>query len=224
MAMGIFVSQRFRHRREAGELLARRLNRYAGDPNTIVLALPRGGVPAGLAVAEHLRLPLEVFQVRKLGVPGREELAMGAVGSGGGCYLNYDVIDTLHIDRAEIDAAIASGRAELERRERLYHGDRASLTLINKRIILVDDGIATGSTMFAAIDTLRSQHVKEIVVGIPVGPLETCEQLRAEADEVVCLRTPEPFYAVGTWYQDFQQVGDAEVKSILDQAAARTLP
>lgn len=223
------MAQRFQNRSEAAELLTERLAAYADAPDTIVLALPRGGVPIGHAVATALNVPLDVFNVRKLGVPGREELAMGAVGSAEACYLNRDVIDALKIDRRDIEAIIARERKEIAQRERLYRDARPPPEVAQKRIILVDDGVATGSTMFAAIEALRAAGVREIVAAIPVGPVETCGQLLAIADSVICLQTPDPFYAVGAWYADFAQVGDDEVRALLNDrilphAAAKKTP
>lgn len=206
---------RFQSRGEAAELLAERLELYADASDTIVLALPRGGVPIGYSVAVALRLPLDVFNVRKLGVPGREELAMGAVGSGGACYLNHDVIDALKIGSGDIESVIAKEREEIEQRESLYRAGRPPADVLGKRIILVDDGVATGSTMYAAIEALRANGAREIVVAIPVGPAETCSQLATLADQVICLKTPEPFYAVGAWYADFAQVSDDQVRALL---------
>jgi putative phosphoribosyl transferase len=215
---------RFRSRRFAGVLLAEELNRYAAADGVIVLALPRGGVPVGYEIARTLHLPLDVFQVRKLGVPGHEELAMGAIGSGGGRYLNREVIDSLHISQAEIESVARRESAELERRERLYRDSRPRKDVVGKTVILADDGVATGSSMFAAIETLRSERVARIVVAIPVGPVETCERLRELADELVCLQMPEPFYAVGTWYERFNQVEDDEVRALLRDAEERLMP
>jgi putative phosphoribosyl transferase len=214
------MAQRFQSRSEAAELLAERLDAYANAPDTIVLALPRGGVPIGYVVATALKLPLDAFNVRKLGVPGHEELAMGAIGSGSACYLNRDVIDALKIGANDIEAVIAKERKEIEHRERLYRGGRPAPNVAGKRVILVDDGIATGSTMFAAIEALRAGGAREIVAAIPVGPVETCGQLENQADRVICLRTPDPFYAVGAWYANFAQVGDDEVRTLLDRRSA----
>lgn len=216
------VLYRFTSRRFAGLLLAERLSRYQASQDAIVLALPRGGVPVGYEIARAIHLPLDVFQVRKLGVPGHEELAMGAIGSGGGCYLNREVIDALHISQGEIESVAKRETAELERRERLYRDDRPRRPLGGKVAIVVDDGVATGSSMFAAIETLRSECVARIVVAIPVGPVETCERIASLTEELICLRTPEPFYAVGTWYERFEQVSDNEVRALLEDAQRRT--
>jgi putative phosphoribosyl transferase len=212
---------RFKSRRFAGLLLAERLLRYQASQEAIVLALPRGGVPIGYEIARVLHLPLDVFQVRKLGVPGHEELAMGAIGSGGGRYLNREVIDSLHISQGEIESVTRRETAELERRERLYRDNRPRRALAGRLAIVVDDGVATGSSMFAAIETLRSERVARIVVAIPVGPIETCESIARTADELTCLQTPEPFYAVGTWYERFEQVSDDEVRDLLADAQSR---
>lgn len=183
-----------------------------------MLALPRGGVPVGYEVARSLGLPLDVFQVRKLGVPGREELAMGAVGSSG-VYLNREVIEALQIGEAELDGVVQRERALLERRERTYREVRPQAAVFGTTCILVDDGVATGSSMFAAIEALRAQQPECIVAAVPVGPAETCGRLAIAADDVVCLQTPETFYAVGTWYEEFEQVGDDEVRALLANAA-----
>ncbi len=222
--MNASLLYRFKSRRFAGLLLAERLLRLEEEPNAIVLALPRGGVPVGYEIARALHLALDVFQVRKLGVPGHEELAMGAIGSGGGRYLNREVIDALHISQDEIESVTKREKAELERRERLYRNNRPRRALGGKIAIVVDDGVATGSSMFAAIETLRSERVERIVVAVPVGPIETCERIAAMADELICLRMPEPFYAVGTWYERFEQVDDDEVNALLADAEKRSVP
>jgi len=214
--------RRFKTRREAGRELVRSLSKYTGDPSAVVLALPRGGVPVAYEVAMALRLPMDVFEVRKLGVPGHEELAMGAIGSGGGWYLNREIIGALDVDRAQIAAVVERERAELKRRERLYRDSRPRQEIDGKTVILVDDGVATGASMFAAIGALRSSHVARIVVAVPVGAVETCETLRGEVDELVCLRMPEQFYAVGTWYERFDQVSDDQVRALLNDAYGRT--
>lgn len=208
----------YRDRTEAGLVLTERLSAYANNPDTIVLALPRGGVPVGYEVARALHAPLDVFLVRKLGVPGHEELAMGAVATGGLRVLNDQVVHGLRIPSSVIDAVAAEEVEEVRRRERLYRGDRPPPDVRGKTVILVDDGLATGSTMLAAVKTLRQQQPARIVVAVPIAAPDTCELLRAEADEVVCAATPEPFYAVGLWYQDFSQTTDEEVRELLAQA------
>ncbi|HZT78660.1 MAG TPA: phosphoribosyltransferase [Gemmataceae bacterium] len=208
----------FRDRREAGRVLAEMLTRYANRPDVIVLALPRGGVPVGFEVARALHAPLDVFLVRKLGLPGQEELAMGAIATGGVRVLNEEVVRALALPPEVIDAVAGREREELERRERAYRDDRPPPDVRDRIVILVDDGLATGSTMRAAVAALRQQGPQRIVVAVPVGAMETCHEMR-EADETVCARTPEPFYAVGAWYQDFSQTTDEEVRDLLEQAA-----
>ncbi len=180
-----------------------------------MLALPRGGVPVAFEVARELRLPLDVFLVRKLGAPGQEELAMGAIATGGVSVLNREVVRSLGISEAEIAAAVAKETRELERREREYRGDSAPLAAAGRTLILIDDGLATGSTMRAAIAALRRQGAAKIVVAVPVAPPETCAQLAREVDEIVCLETPAAFESVGDWYEDFRQTSDAEVRQLL---------
>jgi len=196
-------------------LLAARFTELADRDNAIVLALPRGGVPVGYQVARSLRVPLDVFVVRKLGVPGHEELAMGAIASGGVRLLNDEVVDALGIPGPLIDQVARREQAELERREQLYRGNRPLVSLTNKTVILVDDGLATGSTMRAAVAAIRRQQPKEIIVAVPVGAPSTCDEMREVAEDVVCLRTPEPFVAVGLWYRDFGETSDAEVRELL---------
>jgi putative phosphoribosyl transferase len=208
----------FRNRKQAGSLLAEQLAAYANRPEVIVLALPRGGVPVALEVAKALHAPLDVVIVRKLGVPGQEELAMGAIATGGMQLLNNLVVRSLGISQKEIESAAAKERPELERRERLYRGDRPAPAIGGRTIILVDDGIATGTTMKVAIAALKQQQPSKIVVAIPVAPRSTCEEMRGEVDEVVCLLSPEDFMAIGAWYADFTQVPDQEVCDLLEQA------
>jgi predicted phosphoribosyltransferase len=208
----------FRDRTEAGRMLADRLKKYAGKPDVIVLALPRGGVPVAYEVARALHAPLDVFVVRKLGIPGHEELAMGAVATGGVRVLNDQAVRGLGIPEYVIDAVANWERQELQRRERLYRGDRPPPDVRGKTVILVDDGLATGSTMLAAVQALRQQGPARIVVAVPVASPDTCELLKAYVDEVVCAATPEPFYAVGLWYQDFSQTTDEEVRELLAQS------
>jgi predicted phosphoribosyltransferase len=208
----------FRDRAEAGRRLAVKLNKYAGRPDVLVLALPRGGVPIAYEVAEALGAPLDVFLVRKLGVPGREELAMGALASGGVRVLNEDVIDAVGIPEQVIDEVASREQKELERRERLYRDDRPPPEVEGRTVILVDDGLATGSSMRAAVAALRKLKPARIVVAVPVGAHQTCSELAREADEVVCAVTPDPFYAVGLWYEDFAQTSDEEVRDLLASA------
>ena len=208
-------SQPFRDRAEAGDLLASRLSGLADRDDVIVLALPRGGVPVGYEVANALRVAFDVFVVRKLGVPGHEELAMGAIASGGVRLVNHDVVDALGIPPAVIDQAARREQVELERRERLYRGSRPLIPLANKTVVLVDDGLATGSTMRAAVTAVGQQQPARIIVAVPVGASSTCEELASEADEVICLRSPDPFVAVGLWYRDFTPTSDHEVRTLL---------
>jgi putative phosphoribosyl transferase len=205
----------FRDRHEGGRLLAAKLAHYAGRPDVVVLALPRGGVPVGYEVAQALGAPLDVFVVRKLGLPGEEELAMGAVASPGVRVLNEQMVRALGIADGVIDAVMTRERAELARRERAYRGDRPPLDVGGRTVILVDDGLATGATMQAAIEALRQQHPSRIVVAVPTASPEACEALKTQVDEVVCAVTPEPFYAVGLWYDDFSETTDDEVGALL---------
>jgi putative phosphoribosyl transferase len=203
----------FADRRQAGELLAGRLGRFAGrDREVTVLGLPRGGVPVAFEVAHVLRLPLDVYVVRKLGTPGFEELAMGAIATGGVRVLNRKVIDELHVNQAQLDAVLAAETAELLRRERTYRQDRPPLELRGRAAILVDDGLATGSTMRAAIASLRAQQVREVIVAVPVAPPDTCRELDRETDGAICLATPQPFMAVGQWYLEFAPPSDEEIQ------------
>lgn len=210
----------FRDRREAGQRLAANLKAYAGRDDIVVLALPRGGVPVAYEVAEALGAPLDVFVVRKIGLPWHEELAMGALASGGVRLLNEEIIDLYRVDRKEVDRVMRREEAELERREHLYRGDRPFPDLRNKTVILVDDGLATGSTMRVAVEALRKEGPARIIVAVPVAAAETCEAFRDVADDIVCAITPEPFYAVGLWYEDFSQTTDDEVHQLLGRAHA----
>jgi predicted phosphoribosyltransferase len=211
----------FKDREEAGRILAKELKEYANRPNVIVLALPRGGVPVASQVAEALNAPLDVFLVRKLGLPGHEELAMGAIASGGVRVLNEDVVQALNIPEAVIDAVAAREQQELKRRERVYRDGRPSPDLHGKTIILIDDGLATGSSMRAAVAGLKAQDAAKIVVAVPTAAPETCESFETEVDEIICASTPEPFYGVGLWYQDFSQTTDQEVRQYLAEASER---
>jgi predicted phosphoribosyltransferase len=214
----------FRDRRDAGRALARLLASYRGRDDVVVLALPRGGVPVGFEVASALDAPLDVFAVRKLGVPGHEELAMGAIASGGAVVVNDHVLRGLGLGPADVQrAALREGR-ELERRERLYREERPPPELAGRTTILVDDGLATGSSMLAAIEALRRLQPARITVAVPAAPASTCQALEAVADHVVCATTPSPFLAVGESYWDFTQTTDAEVISLLREAAGRRRP
>lgn len=214
--------QRFHDRSEAGRALAEHLSAYAGRSDVIVLGLPRGGVPVAYEVARALGAPLDVFLVRKLGVPGREELAMGAIASGGVRLLNQEVVRVLRIPDKIINAVTVEEERELQRRERSYRGDRPPPEVMGRIVILVDDGLATGSSMRAAVAALRRHQPKKIVVAVPVASPSTCEELRQEVDDVVCARVHEPFYAVGLWYEDFGQTTDEEVHDLLERAASRS--
>ena len=209
----------FQDRREAGRMLASRLSAYADRPDVVVLALPRGGVPVAYEVAKALHAPMDVFLVRKLGVPGHEEYAMGAMASGGVRVLNRDVVEALHIPNEVVEQVIAREQRELERREREYRGDRPFPDLRGKTVILVDDGLATGSTMLAAVMALRQKQPARIVVAVPVGSPETCDAFRDHVDEIVCAITPDPLYGVGLWYTDFSQTTDDEVRKLLAQVS-----
>jgi len=216
----------FRDREEAGDALAARLGHYArragapraGAADVLVLALPRGGVPVGARVARALGAPLDVFVVRKLGVPGHEELAMGAIASGGVRVRNEEVVDKLRIDDATLQRAAEVEARELARRERSYRGQRPPPDLAGRVVILVDDGLATGSTMRAAVAAARAAGPARVVVAVPTAPASTCEELRSEADEVVCVTTPRPFRAVGYSYRSFPQTTDEEVRELLQAA------
>jgi putative phosphoribosyl transferase len=205
----------FKDRQEAGKFLAQKLLKYRDEPNTLVLALPRGGVPVALEVAKALNLPMDLFLVRKLGVPNHEELALGAVATGGVRVLNPKVIETFHVSKAELDAVIDAELKELERRQRAYRPNRPLPQIQDKTVILIDDGLATGATMRAAILALRQKQPKQIVVGVPTAAAETCDEFRNYVDEIVCAIAPEQFYAVGLWYKNFAQVSDEEVHSLL---------
>lgn len=205
----------FADRRQAGKKLANQLASYANRSDVLVLALPRGGVPVAFEVARALRAPLDVFLVRKLGVPGHEELAMGAIATGGVRVLNEDVTSQMQISSSAIDEVAGREEQELKRRERLYRGERAAPSAQGRTVILIDDGLATGSTMRAAATALRKMQPSKIIVGVPVAAAETCADLRNEVDEVVCGATPEPFIAVGAWYSDFEQTSDEEVRELL---------
>ena len=211
----------FQNRVEAGHQLAIKLGAYAGRKDVIVLGIPRGGVPVAFEVATALKAPLDVFLSRKLGVPWEEELAFGAVATGGVRILDQDLIEELNLSEREIAQITETVRAELERRERTYRGTRPSVQVEGKTVLLVDDGIATGSSMRAAIEALRQMKPARLVVAIPVAALHICKRLRSEVDELVCVHTPEFFYAIGQFYADFSQVTDEEVTELLQRAAQR---
>jgi predicted phosphoribosyltransferase len=213
------MPSKYPDRRAAGQSLAAQLGHCARVPGALVLALPRGGVPVAHEVARVLGLPLDVFIVRKLGVPGHEELAMGAIASGGLRVLNRQVIDDLGLPEAAIEAVTAAELAELQRRERLYRAQRPPLDLPGRTVILVDDGLATGSTMRAAVAAVREQGAGRVIVAVPVAPPDTCDTLARQADEVICPLRPHDFEAVGQWYEDFAQTTDDEVRTLLAAAS-----
>jgi putative phosphoribosyl transferase len=208
----------FDDRRDAGQQLAPRLSAYAHRHDTVVLALPRGGVPVGYEVALALAAPLDVFVVRKLGTPGQPELAMGAIASGGLVVVNHEVQQWLHLPDSVIDRAVLDARQELERQEMAFRGDRPPVPLEGRVVVLVDDGLATGSTMRAAVRAVRTRKPARVIVAVPVGAPSTCEELGREADEVVCFQTPEPLSSVGQWYRDFTQTTEDEVRDCLRRA------
>jgi putative phosphoribosyl transferase len=210
----------FRNRREAGRVLASRLKKYAGRNDVVVLALPRGGVPVAFEVAEVLSAPLDIFLVRKLGTPGHRELAMGAIASGGIRVINEEVVRWLGISPEQIEAVAREEQRELERRQQAYLEGRAPQPLEARIVILVDDGLATGSTMRAAAEAIRQRNPAQVIVAVPVGAPDTCREMAALADEVVCARTPEPFSAVGQWYLDFDQTTDEEVMDLIHEHAS----
>ncbi len=213
---------RFRDRVEAGRRLAAALERYAGRPKLLVLALPRGGVPVGYQVARALNASLDIMLVRKLGVPGHEELAMGAIAPGGIRILSDEVIAAFAVTQRDIAAIAAQEQDELDRQEEAYRDGRPLPIIRDRTVVLVDDGLATGSTMRAAAIAIRAQKPAHLVVAVPVAPAESCAALKREADEVICLISPEPFFAVGNWYEDFGQVDDEEVHQLLERATLAT--
>jgi predicted phosphoribosyltransferase len=214
------ITKFFKNRSEAGRFLAQKLAEYANNPNVVVLALPRGGVPVAYEVAQALKAPLDIFVVRKLGVPGYDELAMGAIATGGIRILNHRVVDYLDISDDVIELVASREQRELQRRERLYRGTRPQVDVRGRTVIIVDDGMATGSTMRAAVRALRKQQPDKIVVAVPVGARETCDSF-AHEDDTTCVSaiTPEPFDGVGLWYRDFEQTSDEEVRQLLARAA-----
>jgi putative phosphoribosyl transferase len=220
--MRTMSARRFRDRAEAGRQLAEVLQEYAGRDDVVVLGLPRGGVPVAFEVAQALGAPLDVFLVRKLGVPGHEELGFGALASGGVRVLNNDLVREVGINAATIERVTERETQELERRDRAYRGDRPRPAVAGRTVILVDDGLATGSSMRVAIEAVRSQEPRRLVVAVPVAPPSTCQELRELVDEVVCLATPERFDSIGPWYDDFTPPSDDEVRELL--AATRREP
>jgi putative phosphoribosyl transferase len=211
----------FRDRSEAGRLLSPLLSAYAGRDDVVVLALPRGGVPVGYEIATALHVPFDVFAVRKLGVPGQEELAMGALAGAGETVVDRAMIETLGLSRADVARVIERERVELARQQRLYRDHRPYPRVEENIVILVDDGLATGASMYVAVEALRHMRPARIVVAVPVAPPDTFRILRLHADDVICYETPEPFGAVGAWYDDFNQVGDREVRRLLADADAK---
>ena len=218
------MERTFSNRAEAGRLLAEKLEKYAGAGDGIVLGLPRGGVPVAYEVAKRLRAPLDVFIVRKLGVPGFEELAAGAIASGGVRVLNEDVVRAIPYASEAIEAVTAKETAELQRREQTYREGRSAPELRDKIVILVDDGLATGATMRAAVKALRQRGAAKIVVAVPVGPPDTCQGIAQVADETICLSTPPFFQAVGQYYEDFSQTSDDDVRELLTRASRENSP
>ncbi len=211
-------TRQFRHRHDAGKRLAARLVRYRNHPDVLVMAIPRGGVPVAYEVAKALAVPMDVVVVRKLGLPAQPELAMGAIASGGVRVLNQDVVRALRIPERIIDSVAAIETVELERRERMYRGERPAEDPTGQTVILVDDGLATGSSMRAAIAALRAQGAASIVVAVPVGPRSTCLEISRLADGLVCLEQPAFFAAVGEWYDDFNPTTDDEVRQLLESS------
>lgn len=209
----------FRNRAEAGRELAKRLSAYADQPNVLVLGIPRGGVPVAFEVAARIHASLDVFIVRKLGVPGREELAFGAIASSGIRFLDSEIVEAVGIPETEIERITAKERQELERREHAYRGERGPIAVDGRTVILVDDGIATGSSVQVAITALRKMKPSRLVVAVPVAPVSTCRRLRPEVDDLVCVHAPEFFYAIGEFYEDFTQVSDQTVTELLHKAA-----
>ena len=216
------MKPRFHDRTEAGKLLAAQLGEYADCSDVWVLGLPRGGVPVAYEIAQALNLPLDICLVRKLGVPEQPELAMGAIASGDVMVLNHEVLKSLEISRLALQQVMDTEQQELERRDRAYRENRPEPDVQGKTVILVDDGIATSSTLRAAIATLRQKHPKEIVVAVPVAPISACESLRAIVDKIICLNTPEPLNSIGIWYVDFSQTSDQEVRHLLTQQTIKT--
>jgi len=212
----------FENRTDAGRALAAKVKAKVRDRDVLVLALPRGGVPVAFEVARALQAPLDVFLVRKLGMPGEEELAIGAIASGGVRVLNRDLIRYLRVPDAVIEEVTARERLELERRERSYREGRPPLVVTGRTVVLVDDGLATGASMLAAARALREQHAGEIIIAVPVAARQTCNEFRKEVDEIICAATPDPFNAVGIWYEDFSQTTDEEVRALLEQASRET--
>jgi putative phosphoribosyl transferase len=216
------MAMRFRDRPEAGRLLAEKLSGYKNRPDVLVLALPRGGVPVAFEVANALNAPLDLLMVRKLGVPGQKELAMGAIATGGGIVLDKELINLLRLSGETINFVVSEEQEELDRRDRIYRKGRPFPELRNRTVIVVDDGIATGSTMKVAIKSLRERQPARIIVAVPTGSITACSELKKEVDEFVCIMMPEPYFTVGLWYQDFSQITDKAVSKLLEQAEKRS--
>lgn len=214
----IAMLRRFRDRLDAGAELAAKLGSYAGDPSVLVLGLPRGGVPVAYEVAKALGAPLDIFVVRKLGVPGHRELAMGAIASGGVRVLNTEILQALRISEADVDRVAAEEEKELDRQQRAYRGDAPFPDLAGRTVIVVDDGLATGSTMRAAVRAIRQHNARKIVIAAPVAAADTIRSLASEADQIVCVNAPDTFHAVSLWYQTFSQTSDEEVRRLLEAA------
>jgi predicted phosphoribosyltransferase len=212
------MTLQFRDRAEAGRLLAEKLKRFQGRDDVIVLALPRGGIPVGFEVATALHAPLEPFVVRKLGVPGHEELAMGAIASGDTCFINEDIVKTLQIPAEQLERVIDSEQRELARRESQYRDPHQPVNITNKTVILVDDGLATGATMHAAVEGVKTHQPAAIVIAVPVSARETYKKLQHEVDDIVAVALPDDFSSVGQWYRDFRQTTDQQVAELLERA------
>jgi predicted phosphoribosyltransferase len=213
----------FKDRRDAGRILAQKLSAYAGRSDVIVSALPRGGVPVAYEVALALNAPLDIFIVRKLGLPGQAELAIGAIASGGIRVLNEDIIRALAVPEEVVNLVARQELQELERREQLYRGDRPALEVRDRTVIVIDDGLATGASMRAAVTGLRALHPARIVIAVPTAAPETCDAFKFEVDEIVCTITPQPFEGVGRWYEDFTQITDEQVRTFLEEATRQLL-
>jgi putative phosphoribosyl transferase len=209
----------FKDRLDAGRKLAKKLSKYANRSDILILGLPRGGVPVAFEVAKELNVKMDVFVVRKLGVPGNEELAMGAIASDNIIVLNEDVVRSFQISKQVIDAVAARELRELERRERIFRGKRPKPNISGSTVILIDDGLATGATMSAAVSAVKTRNPTKIVIAVPTGAPDTCRSFEGKVDEIICVATPEPFYGVGAWYEDFSQTTDEEVCEFLDKAA-----
>jgi putative phosphoribosyl transferase len=211
----------FRNRSEAGRALAERVRAAVPDPHPLILALPRGGVPVAFEVARALNAELDVFLVRKLGMPGEEELALGALASGGVRVLNQDLISYMRVPDDVLEELTRREQQELERREQMYRKGRPAASVAGRTVVLIDDGLATGASMLAASRALRPQGAAKIVVAVPVASRQTCDDFRREVDEIICLATPHPFGAVGIWYEDFAQISDQQVRTLLEEARGR---